>query len=263
MPEFREMTLEGVTKHYGTIVDHIAVDRLDVTVRAGDMIGVVGESGSGKSTLARMMVGLTSPSEGRISFNGADLVDVMARRRSLLEFRRNVQYIQQNTHSFNPRRSLRRSLRVPPMKLLGISTREADARIDEVLTMVGIDPAMADRGPTAVSGGQRQRFAIARALLVRPRLLICDEVVSALDVSVQGGVLNRIKEYCEGSGAALVFVSHGVPATCFIADRLMVMQNGVVVESGATEEVIRNPEADYTRRLLRAYRATESVESAA
>lgn len=261
MPQSVEMVATSVTKIYGTLVPNVAVDHVDLTIRPGDALGIVGESGSGKSTLARMLVGLTRPTSGQITFNGVDLA-VALRKGSSREFRSSVQYIQQDTMSFNPRRTLRASLRVPLARLLGISGSEADTRIDASLAMVGIDPLLADRYPGAVSGGQRQRFAIARAMVIEPGLLICDEVVSALDVSVQGGVLNQLKAYCRSTGAGIVFVSHGVPATCFIADELIVMSKGRIVERGATGALLRDARDDYTRRLLAAHRATEQPQGA-
>lgn len=257
MPKSIEITASALVKRYGSLVPNVAVDHVDLTITPGAAIGIVGESGSGKSTLARMLVGLTKPSSGQIFVNGTELPKVLSNSRTAREFRAAVQYIQQDTMSFNPRRTLRNSLRVPAKRLLGLSPRAADERIDTVLNMVGIDPLLADRYPTAVSGGQRQRFAIARAMVVEPSLLICDEVVSALDVSVQGSVLNQLKNYCRTTGAAIVFVSHGVPATCFISDELIVMNKGRIVERGETMRVLDEAADEYTRRLLAAYRKTE------
>nr|MDT0667120.1 ABC transporter ATP-binding protein [Micromonospora sp. DSM 115978] len=121
----------------------------------------------------------------------------------------------------------------------------------------GLTPSLTDRHPAEVSGGQRQRFAIARALVVRPNLLVCDEVVSALDVSVQGSILNLLKRYCLDTGAALVFVSHGLPATAFVCSELVVMHQGKVVEHGPTERIIGTPEHPYTQRLLAAFRGRD------
>jgi peptide/nickel transport system ATP-binding protein len=137
-----------------------------------------------------------------------------------------------------------------------LSRSAADDRADETFEMLGLDPAFADRYPYEVSGGQRQRFAIARALVVRPRFLVCDEVVSALDVSVQGQVLNSLKRYSVEHGAGLAFISHGLPATAFISEELAVMYRGKIVEHGPTSRVIREPEHPYTKHLLSAYRGS-------
>lgn len=257
MPKSVEIKASALVKTYGSLFPNIAVDHVDLTITPGAAIGIVGESGSGKSTLARMLVGITKPTSGQILVNGTELSTALRSSRAAREVRSSVQYIQQDTMSFNPRRTLRNSLRVPAKRLLGLSNRAADEQIDASLDMVGIDPLLADRYPAAVSGGQRQRFAIARAMVVQPSLLICDEVVSALDVSVQGSVLNQLKSYCRTTGAGIVFVSHGVPATCFISDELIVMNKGRIVEQGETMRVLDEATDDYTRRLLAAYRKTE------
>ncbi|GAA2234688.1 ABC transporter ATP-binding protein [Herbiconiux moechotypicola] len=234
---------------------HTAVDAVDVEFPAGSRTGIVGESGSGKSTLGLMLVGLDRPNGGRVLVDGDDLAPRMRTQAGRRAFRREVQLIAQDTSSsFDPLRTLRDALRTPARQLVGLSIDEADARIAETLGMLGIDPAFADRYPHEVSGGQRQRFAIARALVVRPGFVVCDEVVSALDVSVQGQVLNSLKRYCAQTGAGLAFISHGLPATAFISDRLVVMYRGVVVEQGPTERVIAEPEHPYTRHLLNAHR---------
>jgi peptide/nickel transport system ATP-binding protein len=161
---------------------------------------------------------------------------------------------QDTSSSFDPLKTLRTSVRTPVMRLLGLGRAEADAEVDRVMADLELPPVLADRYPQHVSGGQRQRFALARALVVRPSLLICDEVVSALDVSVQGSVLNMLRRYCAESGAGLVFVSHGLPATAFIADRIVVMRHGQIVEDGPTSEVLGQPAHEYSRQLLAAYR---------
>lgn len=250
------VALDRVRKVYRSqhSADSLALDTVSFSMDASQRIGIVGESGSGKSTLVRLLLGLEVPSSGTVTFNGVDVQHM--RRGELKDFRLKVQVVAQDTtSSFDPRRSLRDAVRRPALELLGLSAFEADKAVDRTLASLSLDPALADRRPRQVSGGQRQRFAIARALIVQPRLLICDEAVSALDVSIQGAVLNEIKEYCENSSAGVLFVSHNLPATAFIADELLVMNQGVVVERGSTSDVILRSRDPYTRRLVSAHRA--------
>ncbi|OLT12398.1 peptide ABC transporter ATP-binding protein [Pseudonocardia sp. CNS-139] len=234
---------------------HTAVDGVSLLVDETSRVGVVGESGSGKSTLVRMLVGLDHPSAGTVEFNGRSIAAMLPDE--LRAFRLAVQLVAQDTtSSFDPRRTLRDAVRRPLEVLRGMDVAAADGAVDATLRGLGLDPQLANRLPHQVSGGQRQRFAIARALVVRPRLLVCDEAVSALDVSVQGAVLNLVKRYCREHGAGLVFVSHGLPATAFVADRLVVMHRGRVVEDGPREQVLFRPEHAYTRTLVDAHRRT-------
>ncbi|GAA1855142.1 ABC transporter ATP-binding protein [Pseudonocardia ailaonensis] len=234
---------------------HTAVDGVDLLVDSGRRIGIVGESGSGKSTVVRMMVGLDAPTSGSVTFDGNPVATMPTA--ALRNFRRQVQLVAQDTSSsFDPRRTLRDAIRKPCHNLLGLDTASADAAIDATLAALSLDPALASRKPHQVSGGQRQRFSIARALVVRPRIIVCDEAVSALDVSVQGSVLNLLKEHCEAHDAGLVFVSHGLPATAFIADELIVMYQGKIVEHGPTGQVLFASRHPYTRSLVDAYRVT-------
>jgi ABC-type oligopeptide transport system ATPase subunit len=234
---------------------HTALDGVDLLVDSAHRVGVVGESGSGKSTLVRLMVGLDRPTAGTVEFNGVPVAAMGTA--ALRAFRREVQLVAQDTSSsFDPRRTLRDTLRRPCRNLLGLAAGAADTLIDTTLEALSLDPALAARRPHQVSGGQRQRFAIARALVVGPRLVVCDEAVSALDVSVQGSVLNLLKEHCEERGAGLVFVSHGLPATAFLADELVVMHRGAIVERGPTGRLLAAAEHPYTRSLVEAYRTT-------
>lgn len=231
-----------------------AVDGATVTLSPGMAVGLIGGSGSGKSTLARMLVGLEPPTRGLVTFNGTEVRSLLRKRDQRLAFRRAVQFVSQDTtSSFDPRRRLRDALRQPLLRLRDTGGREAADRIEATLASLGLDPAMADRYPHEVSGGQRQRMALARALVVRPRLLVCDEVVSALDVSVQGAVLNMLKTYCETEEAGLLFVSHGLPATAFIATTLIVMERGHIVDHGSVETILQGGGHPFTRRMVAAY----------
>ncbi|MET2011754.1 ATP-binding cassette domain-containing protein [Microbacterium chocolatum] len=232
-------------------------------VPPGGRVGIVGESGSGKSTVARIIAGLDRPTRGTVHVDGQDLRSALSTARGRRDYRRRVQLIAQDTTSaFDPRYTIRQSVRMPGQRLGGWTRPECDAAIEELVDELAIDSALLDRRPAQLSGGQRQRMAIARALLVRPRYLVCDEAVSALDVSVQGAVLNLLKRYSVESDAALLFVSHGLPATAFITDELIVMYRGAVAEAGRTTQVLARPTDPYTRALVGAYREMESARPA-
>jgi peptide/nickel transport system ATP-binding protein len=262
MPIGNEMAIvevEDVTKDFGKTRANSkrrpAVDGVSLTIDHTTRLGVVGESGSGKSTLARIIVGLETPTSGRVAYRGISVHHMTPS--DMREFRKNVQMISQDTSSsFDPTRTLRDSVRRPAQELLGVDKSTADALVDETLALVGIAPWMVDRKPTDVSGGQRQRIAIARSLVVKPALILCDEVVSALDVSVQGTVLNLLKKYCDENKAGLVFVSHGLPATAFVSRDVVVMRHGVIVEQGSVDDVINHSKNLYTKVLIEAYRGS-------
>jgi len=252
-----EVTLDGraLVKRFGRgRHPHVALRGVDLAVTSSASIGVVGESGSGKSTLARLLAGLERPSAGAVTLDGDDVSEMLRDPRRRNQFRKKVQLVAQDTtSSFDPRRTLRDAVRLPAVVLHGLSRAEGDERVDRTLEELGLPVAMADRYPGEVSGGQRQRFALARALVVRPRILICDEVVSALDVSVQGSVLNLLREYCRIHSTGLVFVSHGLPATAFVAARMVVMYQGEIVEQGSTDDIVENCTHPYTARLIEAH----------
>jgi ABC-type dipeptide/oligopeptide/nickel transport system ATPase subunit len=248
-----ELRAEGLVKSFGK--GHRAVAGVDAAFSVGVRTGIVGESGSGKSTLARMLVGLETPTAGEVTWRGRAVAGLLGTRPGRADFRREVQFVgQDTTSSFDPRHTLRHAVTTSAQRLLGLADAEARAAVDATLAGLGLDPAMADRMPGQVSGGQRQRFAIARALVVGPRLLICDEIVSALDVSVQGAILNMIKRRSETAGIGVVFVSHGLPATAFLSDEIVVMFRGEIVERAAAREVVQRPAHEYTRGLLAAHR---------
>lgn len=251
---------EAISKSFGTITKHVAVKTTDIAFAAGSMTGIVGESGSGKSTLSRMLSGLTKPTSGAVFYNDIELSAALRRRESRLEMRKIVQFVgQDTTSSFDPRHSLRESLARPARNLLGWSRAAASDEVDEIVSKLGLPAELVDRLPHEVSGGQRQRMALARGLIVRPEALICDEVVSALDVSVQAVVLNHLKQICRERGAALIFVSHGLPATAFVSDTVKVMLRGEIVEDGPVSEVLHRPAHAYTDSLLAAYGAQARI----
>lgn len=233
---------------------HPALHPTSLEVGPGTSLGVVGESGSGKSTLSRLLVGLDTPSSGRVEFAGRNVAELLATPAGRVAFRRAVQFVGQDTTStFDPLRTLRDAVLQPVLRLTDHRGAAAERVVDETFERLGLDPGLADRRPAEVSGGQRQRFSLARALVVSPRVLVCDEVVSALDVSVQGRILNLVKDLCADQGTGLVFVSHGLPATAFVARDLIVMQNGRVVERGTSERLLSAPEHPYTQSLLAAH----------
>ncbi|SMH49507.1 peptide/nickel transport system ATP-binding protein [Rathayibacter oskolensis] len=253
--ELVSLRAEGVTKTFGRGANrHVAVKPVDLEINSRTALGIVGESGSGKSTLSRLLVGLEKPTAGDVTLNGRSLQVLLRSASGTLELRRSVQYVAQDTFSsFDPRRTLRDAVATPLRVLRGVTGAAAESEIRDVLDLLRLDPAQLDRYPGQLSGGQRQRFSLARSLVVRPRVLLCDEVVSALDVSVQGSVLNMIRDYCETYQVGLGFVSHGLPATAFVSDSLLVMRDGEVVEHGPTDQMLEHPEHPYTVSLLDAY----------
>lgn len=251
-----ELSTTDVVKEFGPRNNrHQALKGVTLSVKSGQRIGIVGESGSGKSTVSRIMVGLETPTSGVVDYRGHTVRELLSTKFGRLGFRREVQYVAQDTSSsFDPRRKLIDSVTAPLEYLRDIRGDEAKDLAIETMKKMELNPALAERYPGQVSGGQRQRFAIARSLVVEPKILLCDEVVSALDVSVQGAILNLLKRYCIDSGAGLLFVSHGLPATAFVTDQIVVMNQGEIVERGPSKEVLTSPKDEYTATLVDAYR---------
>jgi len=225
-----------------------AVDGVTFDVRRGETLGVVGESGSGKSTLARMLVRLLEPTAGRIEFAGQDLGALGERR--LRAIRRDLQMVFQDpVASLNPRRSVGESI-ADPLRVMGEAEPAKAAR--ELMERVGLDPGRYDAYPHEFSGGQRQRVGIARALAPRPRLLVCDEPVTSLDVTTQAQVLALLAELQEELDLTLVFVSHDLAVVRQVSDRVAVMRHGTIVELADADEVYASPRHEYTKELLSA-----------
>ncbi|RKR73436.1 ABC transporter ATP-binding protein [Frondihabitans australicus] len=247
------LAFENVTRVFRTgLESHTALDDVSLTLQESQRIGIIGESGSGKSTLVRMALGLDRPTSGRVLYQGRDIHSFS--QAEWLAYRRAIQWIGQDTGgAFNPRWTIRKSMMRVNTTLCGLTAKDAKDRMESLTVQMGLDAALLDRKPAALSGGQRQRFAIVRAVIPEPKVLLADEAVSALDVSVQGTVLNLLKEYCDTADCALMFVSHGLPTTAFMTHDVVVMKNGVVVEHGPTRRVLEEPEHDYTRQLVDAY----------
>ena len=227
-----------------------AVRDVSLTLHENEFVGIVGESGSGKSTLARLIVGLEQPSEGRIAIAGRDVGDGSAEAQA--HRRRHVQMVFQDPQSaLNPRRRVA-SIVTPPIELNGASRQERLARAEALLAEIGLPPEMARRYPVQLSGGQRQRVNIARALCAVPRILIADEIVSGLDVSVQAQLLNLLIGLRRERHFSMLFISHDLSVVRYLCDRVLVMYRGEVVEAGPTERVFAAPAHDYTRTLLAA-----------
>ncbi|SED18958.1 peptide/nickel transport system ATP-binding protein [Nocardioides exalbidus] len=235
-----ELCFDAVTVRYDR---HTAVDAVSLTVPPGTVVGLVGESGSGKSTLARAAVGLVEPTSGSITLGGA----AMPRRG-----RRPVQMVFQDPYSsLDPRMSIGDSV-AEAMPKEG-DTRTREGRREEVRRLLDlVHLGSADPGdlPGRLSGGQRQRVALARALAGRPDVVIADEITSALDVSIQGAVLNLVRELQQELGLSILFISHNLAVVRYVASRVAVMRSGRIVEEGTTTQVLEQPEHAYTRALL-------------
>ena len=230
----------------------VAVSDVSFDVARGRTVGLVGESGSGKTTVALLALRLLDPSAGEARLDGADLARLTPGR--MLPFRRRIQIVFQNPYaSLNPRRTIGRTL-VEPMRIhrLGASESERYERARRLLERVGLPADAMQRYPHEFSGGQRQRIAIARALAVEPEVLVCDEPVSALDVSVQATVLNLLLDLQESLGLAYLFISHDLAVVKYMSDEVLVMRAGEVVERGTPEAIFASPQHEYTRKLIAA-----------
>ncbi|MFJ9890514.1 ABC transporter ATP-binding protein [Streptomyces sp. NPDC091287] len=243
------LAVDGLRKNFG---DLRALDDVSLHIPPGGSLGIVGESGSGKTTLARLLLGLDQPDAGTITFDGAPRTRVHRPRKAVrLERARQIQMVFQDPYlSLDPRITVHATL-AEVLRLHRTSGAEAARRISSLLDLVGLGTRESAALPRELSGGQRQRVAIARALAARPQLLILDEAVAALDVSVQAQILNLLADIREATRIGYLFISHDLAVVAHITDTVAVMRHGSIVETGPTRQILRTPAHPYTR-LLRA-----------
>ena len=228
-----------------------AVDDVSIDIFSGETLGLVGESGSGKSTLGRLVLRLIEPTSGRVSFEGRDLTSVS--HAEMRQFRRDLQIIFQDPFgSLDPRFRVEDVIAEPLIIHESLSPEARRARVSELLRAVGLDESAMRRFPHEFSGGQRQRVGIARALALRPKFIVADEPVSALDVSVGAQIVNLLAQLQRDFGLTYLFISHSMPVVRYLSTRIAVMQHGKIVEIGTREQITEHPAHPYTQTLLKA-----------
>jgi oligopeptide transport system ATP-binding protein len=265
------LEVKDLVKHFpiksGILIDREvdqvrAVDGVSFSIPRGQTLGLVGESGSGKSTACRAVLQLIEPSSGSISFEGEEIAGYS--RRQMRPLRREMQMIFQDPYaSLNPRKRIGQIVGDPLARQKVASGKELRKRVEELLVRVGLGPEHYNRYPHEFSGGQRQRIGIARALALQPKLVICDEPVSALDVSIQAQIINLLDDLQDEFGLTYLFVAHDIGVVRHISDRIAVMHNGKIVEEGSADQVCEQPKDDYTKKLLGAVPIPDPRESRA
>jgi len=240
--------VSGVLRH---VVGHIkALDGVDFDLSSGEVLGIVGETGSGKTTLGRAVLRLIEPTEGTIDFDGRNLLKMD--KEELKHFRKEAQIVFQDPFaSLNPRKTIRESIGEGLLYHGLVKTRaEQTERVAHVLEQVGLPADAMLRYPHQFSGGQQQRICIGRAVVLNPRLIVCDEAASALDVSVQAQILNLLQELKQKLGLSYLFISHDLSLVRYLCDRVVVLHLGKMVETATVEELFRNPQDPYTKKLI-------------
>ncbi|WP_246083068.1 ABC transporter ATP-binding protein [Nonomuraea diastatica] len=249
------LRIDNLVKHYGQVR---AVDGLSLEIGQGEVLGLVGESGSGKSTVGKCVLRLTDPTAGTIELAGRDITRLS--RRAMRPLRRDVHMVFQDPFSsLNPRFTIEQIVGEPLLRHKVADRRGASERVSAMLEKVGLRQEMRSRFPHELSGGQRQRVGLARALILEPKLVVADEPVSALDVSVQASVLNLITDLQRDMGFSCLFITHDLSVVEFLADRIAVMYLGKIVESGPKAEIFAAPRHPYTQALLSAAPVADPV----
>jgi len=236
-----------------------ALDGVDLSIASGETLGVVGESGSGKTTLGNAVLGLVTPTAGSIRFAGEEISSATARRRRSLT--QDIQVVFQNPHgSLNPVRTIGQTLEEPLIAHRAMTRAQRRSQVASALERVGLDPDTARRYPAQFSGGQLQRIAIARALMLSPRLVVCDEAVSALDLSIQAQILNLLRTLQRDLGLSYLFISHDLAVVRHVCDRVAVLYRGRLMETGDVADVCERPAHPYTQALLAAAPVPDPVQ---
>lgn len=251
------LEVRGIHKHYPYLSRRlfpgkrtfVALEDINFELERAMTLGIVGESGSGKSTLGGIVGDLRKPTKGQIIYKDRDIETLD--KKDYLEYRKNVQFIFQSPQeSMNPVYRLKKVLGEPLDVLLKLDDKEKERRIIETMELVGLERSILEKKPSEISGGQAQRVAIARSIMLRPEILILDEPTSALDVSIQAQILNLLRRLQDELGMSYLFITHNMALINYMCDELMVLYKGRVVEKGPVESIVREPQHDYTKSLL-------------